>query len=78
MEKPIRGPDSDRLFLDSAAAAAWIGEGIGEKAFDALMARHLPTVRPIRAGRKRLWTWLDCAVLAYLLARGEPAESEEE
>jgi len=78
MERPIRGPDSDRPYLDSSVACTWIGDGIGEKAFESMMARHLPTVRPVRAGRRKLWAWLDIAILAYLLARGSDGQGESE
>jgi hypothetical protein len=79
VERPIRGPDLDRPYLDSTAAGAWISEGVSDKVFEGLMARHLPTVRPIRAGRRKLWAWFDVAILGYLLARGgEQPESEEE
>lgn len=68
MERPLRGPEEDRPYLDSREAGKWLGD-IGPDSFEALMAEHLPTVQPVYMGRYPFWAWMDVAVLGYLLAR---------
>ncbi len=70
MERPIRGPDRDADLFESKEAAKFIGD-VGADLFEALMAQHLPTVRPIWVGRYKMWQWFDIAVLLYILGRAE-------
>lgn len=70
MERPIEGPEPYRPYIDSKAAGRWLGD-IGPDLFESLMAQHLPTVRPVWLGKYKHWTWLDCAMLASILARAE-------
>jgi hypothetical protein len=69
MERPIRGPDKDEALLSSEEAGK--AAGVSDDVFDALMALHLPTLRPIWLGKLKRWTWMDCAVLFYVLTRAE-------
>jgi hypothetical protein len=71
VERPIEGPDPYSPRLTSAEAAKWLGGTLGPEGFDRLMSLHLPTVRPIYAGRGKFWRWMDVAILEYLLGRAE-------
>jgi len=76
MERPIEGPEPYSQRLDSTAAGQWTN-GITDEAFDALMAIHLPTVQPIYVAKKKLWCWMDVAVLNYILSRGTTKDPRE-
>lgn len=79
MERAIEGPGPYKPRYTSQEAGQYIG--VGNELFDALMAEHMPTVRPVYLGKQKLWQWMDLAVLNFLVNRAitpQPAKKRGE